>query len=131
MQRGRGVAGGLLDVAIAQQVDVQLGTDALQRVRQSEPVILRPLLDGVGCPDDRSKTDAERAVVNGGERNGVVDHDGLDGAVQDRSQHRILETANHHRLVNKPILLPAQFAKFLSGLRRAAGPPGDTIRTSK
>ncbi len=49
----------------------------------------------------------------GGERHVVVDDDRFHAAIQNHGQDGVFKTAHEHRLVDKLVLRPAQFAKFL------------------
>ena len=115
----RGIAGDLLHVAPAQQVDVELRADALERGGQPGPVLLRRARVGVQSRLRREQFAQDGRVVPGRERKSVADHHGLDGAVEQRGEERVLEAADHDALVDELILRPAQAAEVLRDPRPA------------
>ena len=122
----RGVAGHLVHVAPAQQVDVQLGADALERGGQPGAVLLRRARVGVEAGLGGEQIVQDGRVMTGGEREPVANDHGLDRAVEEGGEARVLEAAHHDTLVDELILGPAQATQIL-GRARASG-PGEPAR---
>jgi len=114
------IAGDRGHVAPAEQIDVQLGADPLERAGQLRPLFLDRRAVGLGPELAREQLVKNRRLVVGGEREAVVDHHRLEAAVEQRGEERVLEAADHDALVDELILGPAQAAEIL----RDRGPAG-------
>ena len=120
--RSRRIARELFDVAVGHQVDVEFGADAFDHLRQRHANLQRRIARRVQLLVRGEQVAQQRHVVLRWHRYAVEDHDGLDLAVQDRGEHRILDAADEHRLVNHRVLDAPQAANLVGELRPRCRP---------
>ena len=102
---GLGIAGQLLHVAVGDQIDVELGANALQRARQRQRRVGH-LLAIHRCHQGAQ----HRRVMPGVQRKPFVDDDGRKVGIEHRGTECVLETADKDRLIDESIHRTAQLA---------------------
>ena len=120
-RRGGRIAGHLLDLAVAEQVDVEFRADPLDEPGKLDPEPARRELGRVDVEVRDEEASQERRVVMRREREAVIEDHCFQIDVEDDAEHRILEAAHDHRLVDELVLAPAQPAHLLDGTRPARG----------
>ena len=111
------VSGHLLHIAIGHQVEVKLGTDALQDMSEPERGKVRLRLRA-----HRGHQGAQHGrVMPRAKRKAFVDHDGCKIGVQDGRAERVLETADDDRFIDKRVDRTPQLAPFRAEPRPIVG----------
>ena len=104
---GLGIAGQLLDVAIGNQIDVELGANTLQRARQRQCRVGR-FLAVHRCHEGAQ----HRCIMPGVLCKSFVDDNGRKVRIEHRGTECILETAGKDRLIDESIYRTTQLPPF-------------------
>ncbi len=113
------VASDLLHLPVGEQINIELGPDALDELRELHADVARHKARRVQLVTGSQESVHQRHVVLRGHRDSVKDHHRLDLAVHDRGEKRVLDAADQHRLVDHGVLDAPQAANFPGNLRPA------------
>ena len=111
--RGAGQPG---DVAVGREIDVELRPPPAHQLRQEDPEIAAPRRLGDLHLAGQDLAQHRHRVLRGVPE-AVADHDRLEIGVEDHGEHRVLEAADHDRLVDELVLDAPQPAEGLPDLR--------------
>jgi hypothetical protein len=114
---GFGVSGHLLDVAVGHHVDVELGTYALDNIREPERGSIGLVLE-IGCRQDGAE---HRRIVLRAQCKALVDDDSAKIGVEHRSTEGVFEASDDHRLVDERVERTPQLAPFVGETLPAGG----------
>ena len=129
--RGGRIARQLVDVPVGQQVDVELGPDALDHLREEHAEVARCETRDVEFGLRGEELAQQRHVVLRRDGEAVEDHHRLELAVEDHGEKRVLEAADDHRLVDHLVLDAPQTANLAAIFARLAAGVGVTNSVSK
>ena len=110
--RGGRVPRHLLNLPVAQEVDVELGADALNEPGQRHADLVRRKARRIQLGTRGQKVVHQWHVVLRGHRDAVKDDHRLDLAVQDGRDKGVLDAADEHRLVDHRVLDAPQTAEL-------------------
>ena len=119
--RGRRVARHLLDLPVGQQIEVELGADALDRPCQRHADLLWRKARRIELVVGGEEVAHQRHVVLRRHRNSVIDDHGFDLAVHDGGHDRVFEAAHQHGLVDHRVFDAAQAADVLRDPGKVGG----------
>ena len=115
---GSRIARDLLDPAVGQQVEIELGPDSLENACQAQGRNVRRVQRGKRI-DHAAQ---HRRVVTRVEGEPLVDHHRSKIGIQHRRAQRILGAADDHRFIDERVLRSAQATPFRRDARAIARP---------